>query len=85
MAFSLTLRKGREKALASAVHVSVLHPEIRKQLHHIDLDHVKLLIFTTKRESYPPNHRCHSAKFSIFLTRNPNPNIKANCKKSKLM
>ena len=37
---------------------------------------------TTKRELYPPNH---SAKFSIFLTRNSNPNIKANRKQSKLM
>ena len=26
-----------------------------------------------------------TAKFSIFLTRNPNPNIKANRKQSKLM
>ena len=32
----------------------------------------------TKRESYPLNHRGHSANPTNFLTRNPNPNIKAN-------
>ena len=40
---------------------------------------------TTKRKSYPPNHRCHYSKVLNCLTRNPNPNIKADRKQSKLM